>query len=81
MLGGTHQSATILGAVNMWTRNELIEMRKRAKLEADVLGVSAAWADACFALASAADWLDALTARIERGEKTSCVTLRPANVE
>lgn len=53
----------------MWTREELSEIRSRAELEAAISGCSAPWIQACLTLASAADRLDAMTARIESGEE------------
>jgi len=51
----------------MWTRDELIEIRKRATLEAGIKGHNAIWINACLNLAAAADRLDAITTRIEAG--------------
>lgn len=55
----------------MWTRNELKEIRDRAELEASINGISDNWKHACLMLASAADRLDAMTDRIERGLETA----------
>ena len=55
----------------MWTRNELTEIRERAELEADVVGNSDRWRQACLCLADAADRLDAMTARIEAGKEVA----------
>lgn len=55
----------------MWTRAELIEIRKRAELEASIEGHKESWRYACLALAAAADRLDAITARIENDEETA----------
>ena len=65
----------------MWTRSELIEIRERAELEADVNGISERWLHACLCLAAAADRLDAMTDRIERGIETAIAKPRPAIAE
>ena len=51
----------------MWTREELIEIRERAELEASIKGNNEKWRHACLELASAADRLDLITYRIESG--------------
>ena len=56
----------------MWTINELREVRDRAELEANVVSVSNQWQCACLDLAAAAERLEGLTSRIERGELTAC---------
>ena len=56
----------------MWTNKELREVRDRAELEASVTGISNIWLFACFDLAAAAERLEGLTSRIERGELTAC---------
>ena len=56
----------------MWTNSELREVRDRAELEASVAGISNIWLCACFDLAAAAERLEGLTSRIERGELTAC---------
>jgi hypothetical protein len=63
----------------MWTRNELIEIRQRAEVEADVTGNSERWRCACLDLASAADRLDAMTVRIESGEEVAIATPQQAS--
>jgi hypothetical protein len=55
----------------MWTREELTEIRERAEQEARVCGCNEQWRHACLGLAAAADRLDALTDRIERGLETA----------
>jgi len=57
----------------MWTRNELIEIRERAELEANVKGQTVSWTHACLNLASAADRLDSMTGRIEAGLERAVV--------
>ena len=52
----------------MWIRDELKEIRDRAEHEASISGSSENWKHACLMLASAADRLDSMTDRIERGE-------------
>jgi len=64
----------------MWTREELSEIRERAALEATVVGVSEEWKHACLGLASAADRIDAMTDRIERGLQTAIAKPQQANV-
>lgn len=63
----------------MWTRNELIEMRERAELEAAVIGNNEKWRHACLCLAAAADRLDAMTLRIEAGKESAIATPQPAS--
>lgn len=55
----------------MWTREELKEILERAEIEANVAGNSEIWKHACINLAAAADRLDAITDRIERGLETA----------
>lgn len=63
----------------MWTRDELKEVRERAELEASINGCSDNWRQACLMLASAADRLDAMTDRIERGLETAITKPRQAS--
>lgn len=55
----------------MWTREELVEIRERAELEASIIGNNEKWRHACLELASAADRLDSITHRIEFGDRLS----------
>lgn len=63
----------------MWTRDELKETRDRAEQEAGINGTSENWKHACLMLASAADRLDAMTDRIERGLETATAKPPQAN--
>jgi len=65
--------------IEMWTRQELIEIRERAELEASIKGVNEKWRHACLELASAADRLDSITHRIESGLEVA--TLQQATGE
>lgn len=53
--------------IYMWAREELIEIRERAELEASIIGNNEKWRHACLELASAADRLDSIAHRIESG--------------
>lgn len=55
----------------MWSREELQEIRDRADFEGSIQGNNQKWQHACFDLASAADRLDAMTARIEQGKEVA----------
>lgn len=63
----------------MWIRDELKEIRDRAEHEASISGSSENWKHACLMLASAADRLDSMTDRIERGMETATVKPQQAN--
>lgn len=63
----------------MWARNELIEIRERAELEAMIIGSNEKWKHACLCLADAADRLDAMTLRIESGQETAIATPQQAS--
>jgi hypothetical protein len=63
----------------MWIRDELNGIRERAELEASINGISDNWNHACLTLASAADRLDAMTDRIERGVETAIAKPQRAN--
>lgn len=61
--------------VVMWTKQELIDIKERAELEASIQGNNEKWRHACLGLATAADRLESITNRIELGLEVA--TLQP----
>ncbi len=55
----------------MWKKEELIEIRRRAKLESGGTESNLLWRNACISMAASADRLISLTDRICIGEITA----------